>query len=264
MHMQLHPGQVAVVTGGASGIGLALTTELVRRGLHVVVADIREDAAAQVSGTLGADATLPVAVDVRDARSVAALAAATLRRFGRVDLVCNNAGVASARLPAWEQPVLAWTWALDVMLMGVIHGVREFVPHLIAQGGGHVLNTASLGGLMPLPSMAPYAVAKHAVVGLTETLAVELDGTGVGTTVLCPGFVPTALARTTAENVPTGLDLPLPDPGSAPPGTGMTADDVALAALAGIEADALHVVCAAGRAQPARDRIARLLADLPH
>jgi NAD(P)-dependent dehydrogenase (short-subunit alcohol dehydrogenase family) len=112
--------------------------------------------------------------------------------------------------------------------------------------------------------MAPYAAAKHAVVGLTETLAEELAGTGVGATVLCPGFVPTELALSTTQNLPPGSDVPVPDPAAPQPrGTGATALDVARAALAGVEAGALHVVPAAGNAQRARDRVARLLADLP-
>jgi NAD(P)-dependent dehydrogenase (short-subunit alcohol dehydrogenase family) len=260
--MRLARGQVAVVTGGASGIGFALAAQLGARGLAVVVADVRGEAAREACARLTGVPTLPVEVDVRDAEAVERLAAEALRRFGRVDLVCNNAGVVPARLPAWEQPVASWRWALDVMLLGVVHGVRAFVPHLLAQGGGHVLNTASVGGLVPLPQLAPYAAAKAGVVALTETLALELAGTGVGATVLCPGYVPTDLARSTRENRPDD-DVPLPDAdGPAPPGTGETADDVAAAALAGIARDALHVVTAAGDAAPVRRRVERLLADL--
>jgi NAD(P)-dependent dehydrogenase (short-subunit alcohol dehydrogenase family) len=228
----------------------------------VVVADVRGAAARAACGRLPGVRTLPVEVDVRDASAVDDLAARTLEHFGRVDVVCNNAGIVPARLPSWEQPLASWRWALDVMLLGVVHGVRAFVPPMLAQGSGHVLNTASVGGLVPLPQLAPYAVAKHGVVALTETLAEELRGTGVGTTVLCPGFVPTALAATTRENRP-GADVPVPDPESAaPPATGATADDVALAALDGIARDRLHVVTAAGDAAGVRRRVERLLEDL--
>jgi NAD(P)-dependent dehydrogenase (short-subunit alcohol dehydrogenase family) len=257
-------GQVAVVTGAASGIGFALAQEFGARGLSVVLADVRGQAANAACARLGNVPTLAVETDVRDAAAVDELARRTLERFGRVDVVCNNAGIAVPRAPAWEQSLDVWRWATDVMFLGVVHGIRSFVPHLVAQGSGHVLNTASMAALMPLPSMAPYAAAKHAVMGLTETLAEELTGTGVGTTVLCPGFVPTDLGRSTHENRPPGVDVPLPDAGAPlPRGTGDTADDVARAAIAAIEAGALHVVPAAGNARRARDRVARLLADLP-
>jgi len=262
--VKLGAGQVAVITGGASGIGFALAEQLGARGLRIVVADVRGEAAREACARLSGVPALPVETDVRDAASVERLAARTLEHFGRADLVCNNAGIAVSRLPSWEQPLEAWAWSLDVMFLGVVHGVRAFVPHLIAQGSGHVLNTASIAGLMTLPLMAPYAAAKHAVVGLTETLAEELAGTGVGATVLCPGFVPTDLARSTLENRPAGSAVALPDPDAPPPpGTGETAGDVARAAIAGVEDATLHVVSAAGNAQRARDRVARLLADLP-
>lgn len=262
--MKLQAGQVAVVTGAASGIGFALAQQLGDRGLRVVVADVRGAAAKDACARLTGVDALAVAIDVCDPEALDALAATVLDRFGRVDLVCNNAGVVPARLPSWEQPVASWRWSLDVMLLGVVHGIRAFVPTLLEQGSGHVLNTASMGGLVPLPGLAPYSAAKSAVVALTETLAVELRGTGVGATVLCPGFVPSELARSTRENRPAGVDLPLPAvDGPRPSSTGETATDVARAALAGVESEALHVVVAAGDAQPARDRVARLLADLP-
>jgi NAD(P)-dependent dehydrogenase (short-subunit alcohol dehydrogenase family) len=266
-------GQVAVVTGAASGIGLALALEFSGRGLAVVLADVRYDAARAACARLGDVPTLAVETDVRDPGSVQELAERSLDRFGRVDVICNNAGIAVPQVPSWEQSLEDWRWALDVMLLGVVHGIRSFVPHLVARGSGHVLNTASMAGLMPLAGMAPYAAAKHAVVGLTETLAEELAGTGVGATVLCPGYVPTELASSTRENRPRpagGLEVdgaPGSRPGDAaastPRGTGETAADVARAAISGIEAGTLHVVPAAGNAQRARDRVARLLADLP-
>jgi NADP-dependent 3-hydroxy acid dehydrogenase YdfG len=265
-------GQVAVVTGAVSGIGLALAREFSGRGLAVVLADVRGDAVRAACARLGDAPTLAVETDVRDPEAVHELADRSLDRFGRVDVVCNNAGMAVPQVPSWEQSLEDWRWALDVMLLGVVHGIRSFVPHLVARGSGHVLNTASMAGLMPLAGMAPYAAAKHAVVGLTETLAEELAGTGVGATVLCPGYVPTELATSTRENRPPSAGgaagraagaPPGDDAASAPRGTGETAADVARAAIMGIEAGALHVVPAAGNAQRARDRVARLLADLP-
>lgn len=262
--MRLLAGQVAVVTGAASGIGFALAQQLGERGLRLVLADVRGAAAKKACARLPGVEALSLEVDVADPDAVDALFASVVQRFDRVDLICNNAGIVPARMPSWEQPVTSWRWTLDVMLMGVVHGIRSFVPALIAQGSGHVLNTASMGGLVPLPGLAPYAAVKSAVVSLTETLAQELQGTGVGATVLCPGFVPSELARSTRENRPRGVEMPLPAVDGPPPAsTGETADDVARAALVGIESQALHVVVAAGSAQAARERVARLLDDLP-
>jgi NAD(P)-dependent dehydrogenase (short-subunit alcohol dehydrogenase family) len=180
----------------------------------------------------------------------------------RFAVVYNNAGILPPRSPAWTQPLRAWDLALDVMVRGTVHGVRTFVPILLEAGGGHVVNTASIGGLAPLPQLSPYATAKHAIVGLTETLAVELRDTEVGTTVICPGYVPTNLARTTAELLPSDVGAPALEP-AVRRGTGETVDDVARATLAGIEADALHVLVAVGDAEPARARIGALAASLP-
>src|SRR5215211_6646894 len=155
--MRIETGQVAVVTGGTSGIGFALADLLVRRGVNVMLADIRENAIPvavdALSGHRGAAAG--VQADVSVEADLDAVADATLERFGRVDLVCNNAGVVCEQSPTWEQRPETWRW-------------------LIAQGSGHFLNTASAGGLMPLPSLAPYNATMHAVVGLTETLNAEL------------------------------------------------------------------------------------------
>jgi NAD(P)-dependent dehydrogenase (short-subunit alcohol dehydrogenase family) len=261
--VQLAAGQVAVVTGGASGIGLALTRQLCERGLRVVVADVRSDVTDDVCGRLlagGAD-VLGVAVDVRDHESVDRLAAVTLERYGRVDLVCNNAGIVPPRAYSWEQPLSSWRWAVEVMVLGVVHGVRSFVPYLVAQDSGHVLNTASVAGLTPLPGLAPYAAAKAAVVSLTETLAEELQeaAPGVGTTVLCPGLVRTDLAQSSRRNQPTGLSTGAP---AVTATGGMEPEEVARAALTGVEARALHVVVGEATGRRARARVERLLADL--
>ena len=204
--MELSRGKVAVVTGAASGIGLALAHRWARAGLDVVLADVEEvaldAAAAQVAGH-GTD-VLAVVTDVRDEESVNALAAATVERFGRAHLVCNNAGVASRGDP-WFGPLSAWKWVLDVNLMGVIHGVRAFLPILATQGEGHIVNTASVAGL--LPGFGPaYDASKHAVVALTEDLysALRVAGVPVGVSVLCPGWVRTGIADAD-RNWPTNL-----------------------------------------------------------
>lgn len=195
MVVELTEGKVAVVTGAASGIGLALAERFARAGLDVVLADVERTALAaaeqKVAG-LGAR-TLAVATDVSDEASVQALAAAAVERFGAVHLVCNNAGVSSASDP-WFGPLSAWKWVLGVNLWGVIHGIRAFLPLLATQGAGHIVNTASIAGL--LPGFAPsYDASKHAVVAISEDLyaAMQVAGLPVGVSVLCPGWVRTGI-----------------------------------------------------------------------
>jgi NAD(P)-dependent dehydrogenase (short-subunit alcohol dehydrogenase family) len=188
--MDFGPGSVAVVTGGASGIGRALCEQLAAAGCHVVVADVDGEAATALAADLGDDHTLAVTVDVADLSSVAALAAATLERFGRVDLLFNNAGVSTFNL-LQHQTIDDWRWVIDVDLWGVVHGLQTFVPIMRAQGTpAHIVNTASMGGVMGgLPFIGPYAAAKAAVVSLSETLAAELamQQEAIGVSVLCPG-----------------------------------------------------------------------------
>ncbi|HLY84820.1 MAG TPA: SDR family NAD(P)-dependent oxidoreductase [Acidimicrobiales bacterium] len=212
--MELEAGKVAVVTGAASGIGLALAERAARAGLHVVMADVEEaalsDAATRVS-RLGVE-TLAVPTDVSDEAAVGALAAAALERFGAVHLVCNNAGVACQADP-WFGPLAAWTWVLGVNLWGVIHGVRAFLPILAAQREGHIVNTASIAGL--LPGVGPiYDASKHAVVALTEDLytMVNTAGLPIGVSVLCPGWVRTGIVDA-QKNWPAALgETPPPAP----------------------------------------------------
>src|ERR1700681_2184248 len=165
--MHLDTGKVAVVTGAASGIGLALAERFATAGMHVVLADVHESGLAQAEQRLGAHGveTLTVRTDVSDEASVLALAAAATDRFGSVHVVCNNAGVVS-QSDAWFGPLSGWQWVFGVNLWGVIHGVRAFLPVLVAQGEGHIVNTASIAGLLP-GFGAAYDASKHAVVALT-------------------------------------------------------------------------------------------------
>ena len=209
--MELTAGQVAVVTGAAGGIGLAMAERFAASGLNVVLADVDPAALAAASATIrerGVE-TLEVRCDVSDEAAVQALAASTVERFGAVQVVCNNAGVSSPA-DAWFGPVTSWQWVLGVNLWGVIHGVRAFLPHLIEQGGGHIVNTASIAGLVP-GFGASYDAGKHAVVALTEDLYRELQVTGqpVGVSVLCPGWVRTGIIDAD-RNWPASL-------GEAPP-----------------------------------------------
>jgi NAD(P)-dependent dehydrogenase (short-subunit alcohol dehydrogenase family) len=182
-----------VVTGGASGIGLALARAFAAAGGHIVVADIEAEALDAALPLLPPD-TLAVRTDVSRIDDVEALASATLERFGSVDVVCNNAGVSTFNLLE-HQTLDDWRWVLDVNLWGVVHGVQTFVPIMRRQGTpAHVVNTASFAGLMSgIAYLGPYAVSKVAVVSLSETLRAELamEGVPIGVSVLCPGFTNT-------------------------------------------------------------------------
>ena len=191
--MELRAGQVAVVTGAASGIGYALAEGFAKRKLHVVLADVQDDAltaATEKIADLGVE-TLAVKTDVSKEDAVQALAQATLDRFGAVHLVCNNAGVSGAGDP-WFGPLQSWEWVIGVNFWGVVHGIRAFLPHLL--GGGHFVNTASIAGLYP-GFAAPYDASKHAVVAISEGLfnAMNSAGLPVGVSCLCPGWVRTGI-----------------------------------------------------------------------
>jgi len=192
-------GKVAVVTGGASGIGKAVAAKAAGEGMKVVIADIEEgalkDAERELAGG-GAD-VLAVQCDVAEGDSVRALRDRALDRFGAVHLVHNNAGVGLGG-PIWEVPESDWRWILGVNLWGVVHGIAAFVPLLVEQGEGHVVNTASIAGLASAPFLGPYNASKQAVVAMSETLYKDLQAggvTGVGVSVLCPGFVQTRIAE---------------------------------------------------------------------
>jgi NAD(P)-dependent dehydrogenase (short-subunit alcohol dehydrogenase family) len=213
--MELQAGQVAVVTGAASGIGLALAERFAGAGLHIVMADVEEpaltEAADKVAG-LGVD-TLAVPTDVSREDAVQALAAATLERFGRVDVVCNNAGVAAPGDP-WFGPLSSWEWVMNVNFWGVVHGCRTFLPHLA--GGGHIVNTSSIAGLFP-GFAASYDASKHAVVAMSESLynTIEIAKLPIGVSVLCPGWVRTRIIDA-ERNWPASLgDRPADDPARA-------------------------------------------------
>jgi NAD(P)-dependent dehydrogenase (short-subunit alcohol dehydrogenase family) len=191
-------GKVAVVTGAASGIGLALSRRLGADGMRVMMADVEEPALAAAARSLAAEGieAATAVTDVSDADAVDALARATLERFGAVHVVCNNAGVAGGGL-TWQIPLPTWNWLVGVNLFGIVHGMRSFLPHLIEQGEGHVVNTASVAGLIAGPFMSPYNATKHAAVAISESLYHDLAAVGspVGVSVLCPGFVRTRIGE---------------------------------------------------------------------
>jgi len=196
-------GKVAVVTGGASGIGKGIATRLVAEGARVVIADIQRDAMEATAAEIGAAG---VQTDVSDPASVDALARAVLDRYGAVHVVCNNAGIGPLA-PVADLTLDDWRWMLGVNLWGVIHGVTTFLPVLKQnREGGHIVNTASMAGLVAGPRLGAYAAAKYGVVGLTEVLAAELaaDNSRVGVSVLCPGTVHTNIG-TSSRNRPADL-----------------------------------------------------------
>jgi NAD(P)-dependent dehydrogenase (short-subunit alcohol dehydrogenase family) len=201
--MKLTKGQVAVVTGGASGIGRAMALDLARRGLHVVLADVEAGPLARTAEEVAEHgvSVLPVRTDVSSLQSVQALAQRAFERFESVHVLCNNAGV-SVGGPLHEARHEDWQWVLGVNLWGVIHGVEAFVPRMIAAGqGGHVVNTASMAGLIASQNLGIYNTTKYAVVGLSETLAKDLRDTGIGVSVLCPMGVQTNI-RESERNRP--------------------------------------------------------------
>lgn len=187
--------RTAVITGAASGIGLALARRAAREDMNLVLADIeapRLDAAIASLG-LATERVLGHVGDLGRESTVAALADAAFGRFGRVDLLCNNAGVALTRLVR-EMSTADWEWVLGANLWSVIHGVQHFLPRMLAQTGpSHIVNTASVAGLLSPPAAAAYNVSKHGVVTLSETLYQELraENARVGVSVLCPAWVKT-------------------------------------------------------------------------
>lgn len=204
--------RTAVITGAASGIGLALTERCLAEGMSVVMADIEEPVLHAQADRLteqGA-AVRAVPCDVSRAEDLTALRDAALSAFGSVHLVVNNAGVAVGR-PCHKTKPEQWDWVVGVNLLGVGYGVSAFAPLLIEQGEGHIVNTASEAGLTATPLLGSYHATKYGVVGLSEALRMELENTGVGVSCLCPELVDTKIFEAT-RNAPAALGLPKPDP----------------------------------------------------
>jgi NAD(P)-dependent dehydrogenase (short-subunit alcohol dehydrogenase family) len=270
--MQDFEGKVAVVTGAASGIGLALARRFAAERMRVVLADVEraalDEATADLADAFGADNVMGVPTDVRDDDAVDALAVAAFERFGTVHVLCNNAGVVVGGL-TWRVPADRWRWAVDVNLLGVARGIRAFVPRMIEQGEGHVVNTASAAGILTGPAIAPYFATKHAVVALSESLHFDLALTGarVGVSVLCPEWVRTNIAdaerNRPAEVAPvepgplTGVDVDPEMMRALIQGLiagGMEPDDVAAQVVDAIRAGRFWILTHATTVESARKR----------
>ncbi len=202
--MKNFTGKVVVITGGAGGLGREFAAVAAELGMNIVLADVQQDALDLARSELEGQGAQVLAMlcDVRKGEQVQALADAAMARFGAVHLVFNNAGVGSGGL-IWENSEADWEWVLGVNLWGVIHGVRIFTRLMLAcaktdpEFEGHIVNTASMAGLLNAPAMGVYNVSKHAVVSLSETLYhdLQLVGAPIGASVLCPYFVPTGISQ---------------------------------------------------------------------
>lgn len=196
---------VAVVTGGASGIGLAAASAFAARGADVVLADINADRLDEAAEAVSKHGTRVITqrCDVGRDADVDELAEETLRAFGRADIIMNNAGVAVRGLFE-EIPLADWEWILNINVLGVVRGCRAFIPHLVQRGSGWIVNTASIGGLAASTIGSPYITSKHAVVGLSESLSLSLRPRGVGVSVLCPAGVATNIMENMRVTGPEG------------------------------------------------------------
>ena len=267
-------GKTAFVTGGASGIGLALGRAFAEAGMKVMLADIEVDALAAAVGSLGdiGPSVQGVTCDVADAASVEQAAKASYAAFGNVHVVCNNAGVAGGS-GIDDISLDTWRWVLDVNLMGVLHGIRTFLPHIRAHGeGGHIVNTASMAGLQSGLGFSPYATSKFAVVGMSEGLAMQLKPLGIGVTVLCPGFVRTRISDSGRNRPERYGPARAPDPASAAgrlaaesarlQAAGLDPAAVAAQTLAAIRDDELYVFTHPEMHGEVKERFAAIVAAM--
>jgi NAD(P)-dependent dehydrogenase (short-subunit alcohol dehydrogenase family) len=267
-------GKTAFVTGGASGIGFALGAAFAQAGMKVMLADIETDALAEAVKSLHdfGPNVRGVACDVADPVSVERAAKASYQAFGNVHVVCNNAGVAAAG-GIDNISLDNWRWVLDVNLMGVLHGIRTFLPHIRAHGeGGHIVNTASMAGMNSGLGFSPYVASKFAVVGMSEGLATQLKPFAIGVTVLCPGYVRTRIGESGRNRPQRYGATQTPDPAS-PAGlllaqiserlqSGLDPLDVASRVLAAIREDELYVFTHPEMRAELEDRFAAIMAAM--
>jgi NAD(P)-dependent dehydrogenase (short-subunit alcohol dehydrogenase family) len=240
-------GKVAAVTGAASGLGKAMALAFASEGMHVALADVDLEGLNSMRGEIQGVKSFAMRVDVSKAAEVQAFAERTAAELHGVHLVCNNAGV-SLSGAVWEHSELDWEWILGVNLRGVVNGVRAFAPHLLRQDQGHIVNTASVAGLISPPGMGAYCVTKHAVVTLSEALHHDLRerGSKVGVSVLCPAYVSTRIAES-ERNRPKELGSSMQGPKhallkKAVASGKLSADDVARAVVAAVKAERFYIL----------------------
>ncbi len=262
--MKMLEGRVAAVTGAASGLGRAMALAFAGEGMHAALADVDEPGLKDTLNEVQKHGVRAFAmrVDVSRYEEVESFCSKAIAQFGATHVVCNNAGV-SPLGAVWENTLADWQWILGVNLWGVIHGVRAFVPRLLAQGEGHVVNTASVAGLISPPGMGAYNVTKHAVVALSESLVTKhavvalseslyhdlrLRGSPVGVSVLCPAYVPTGIADS-ERNRPRELLNPGKNPSKeeallrkAVASGKLSADAVARAVVAAVKEERFYVL----------------------
>jgi NAD(P)-dependent dehydrogenase (short-subunit alcohol dehydrogenase family) len=240
-------GKTAAITGAGGGLGRAMALAFAREGMHLALADVDEGALQETASLLSRPPVVSMRVDVSKEQDIQEFS----RRIDRPFLVCNNAGV-SPLGAVWENSAGDWQWILGVNLWGVIHGVRAFAPRLIAQNEGHIVNTASVAGLISPPGSGAYNVTKHAVVALSESLLHDLRerNSAVGVSVLCPAYVPTGISSS-ERNRPAGLaagsksELTKAKEANLKKAVAsgrLTADDVAKAVVAAVKDDRFYIL----------------------
>ncbi|MCY3603873.1 MAG: SDR family NAD(P)-dependent oxidoreductase [Chloroflexi bacterium] len=274
--MQELNGKVAVITGGGSGIGRCMALAFADEGMDIAIGDIEAGPGEAVAEEVRAKGRRAISVtcDVTDLDSVRALAKTTKAELGAYHVVCNNAGVISGG-PTTEMSAAEWDWVLDVDLQGVVNGVIAFLPGLVEQGEGHIVNTASIAGLVPMaaPGVINYTTAKYGVVGITETLHDELAPTGVGASALCPGVVNTRISQS-ARNRPEAAGGPVSEedmgpPLELPPGMEMPRiiganirepEEMAARVVEGVKANDLYIVTHPETREAVEERFAAIMA----
>jgi NAD(P)-dependent dehydrogenase (short-subunit alcohol dehydrogenase family) len=269
-------GRVAVVTGAASGIGLGLSERLAAEGMRVVMADVEAPALTEAADKLRASGAeiLPVITDVSKAASVDALRDQAFEAFGAVHLLCNNAGVGGPNGPLWLLSQGDWEWILNVNLWGVINGIRSFLPAMLTQEVGHVVNTASIFGAFA-GALGPYGISKHAVLALSETLYFQLEAIDapVGVSVLCPGAVRTNFGTAERNRPAEAGPPPPPADGDAERqskeqferlwAAGMDPSDVAALVVEAIRTSRFYILTSTNRNEAVRRRGEEIVAGGP-